>query len=331
MKHNIKFKKKSFTISSSDLILSKILLLPSIFFIGIFVYGCIIWTGYVSFSKWDGILPNYDFNGFKNYFELFQTDRFLIDIRNTLSFTVLFLLSCLSIGFILALLLDYTKELSNLFQGIFLFPMAVSFIVSGVVWRWILNPVSGINNLMHIIGFESFNPKWYTDPTVIHFKAESGLGKLLSNIGLEFLTSDKIGISVAIFSLVIAACWQFSGYTMAMYLGAIKNIPSSIREAAKIDGTTELEYIIYIVIPILRPITFGAIIILGHISLKIFDLVSAMTGPGPGFATDVPAYFMFDTSFKGNHFSQGAAVSIIILILVTILIVPYLKYTEELR
>jgi ABC-type proline/glycine betaine transport system permease subunit len=147
------------------------------------------------------------------------------------------------------------------------------------------------------------------------------VGTLLKQIGLSGLVSPYVGVSLAMISVVIAATWQMSGYVMAMYLAGLRGIPEELREAGRVDGATEFQIYRLIVMPLLRPITLSAVIILGHISLKIYDLVSAMTGPGPGFATDVPAYYMFDTVFRGNHFSRGAAIAIILLISVAVLTV----------
>ena len=130
-------------------------------------------------------------------------------------------------------------------------------------------------------------------------------------------------------SVVIAATWQMSGYTMAMYLAGLRGIPDELREAARVDGATEVQIYRHIILPMLRPITLSAVIILGHMSLKIFDLVVSMTGPGPAFATDVPAFFMWDTTFRGNNFAQGAAIAILLLIVVAVLIMPYLVSTNR--
>jgi glucose/mannose transport system permease protein len=308
----------------NDKFISIIIILPSIVGIAAFVYVFISITIYTSFSKWNDIIPNMDFNGFQNYIDVFKTERFILDIRNTIGFTILFLAVCIIGGFILALILDKGLPFSKILQSMYLFPMAISFIVAGVVWRWLLNPTTGVNHIMQSIGFKSFNPLWYTDPSIMCFKPESGLGYIFNKIGLGFLDSDKLGLSVGVISLVIAAAWMFTGYTMAMYLAALRGMPIELREAAIVDGVNDWQYIYHIIIPVLKPITLSAMIILGHISLKIFDLVSAMTGPGPGFSTDVPAYFMFDTTFRGNHFAQGATLSIIILIIVAVLIIPYL-------
>jgi len=276
---------------------------PSIVAIGIFIYGFIGWTGFISFTKWNNVLPDYTLVGFKNYQKLFANMRFQIDLHNTLVFTVVFVASCLLIGLLLAVLIDQRIKGESMFRNLFLLPMAVSFIVSGVIWHWLFNPGSiqlgniGVNQLFEKLGLNFLNSGWYTDP--------------------------KIGI----IAVAIAAIWQFSGYTMALYLAGLRGIPLELREAAAIDGASKWKIFYYITLPFLRPITFGAIIILGHISLKIFDLVVAMTGSGPAFSSDVPALFMYDTTFRGNHFAQGASIAIILLLLVSLLIIPYLITT----
>ena len=278
---------------------------PSVILLAIFVYVFIGWTGFISLTKWNNVLPDYTFVGLHNYKNLFANMRFQIDIHNTVIFTIVFVSSCLAIGLLLALLIDQKIKGESFFRNIFLLPLAISFIVTGVVWHWLFNPGSiqlgsiGVNQLFDKIGLGFLKCGWYTDP--------------------------RIGI----IAVAIAAVWQFSGYTMALYLAGMRGIPVELREAAAIDGANRFQTFRYIILPFLKPITFGAIIILGHISLKIFDLVVAMTGSGPGFSTDVPAYFMYDTTFRGNHFSQGASIAIILLLMVSSLIIPYLVYTTR--
>ncbi len=316
-----------------DRALSLLLISPSVLAIAVFVYGFIAFTGYSSLSKWDALTPDFTFVGLRNYAKLFTIDRFLSDLRNTVTFTVLFLAACLVIGLLLAILLDQRIKGEGVFRSIFLFPMAISFIVTGVVWRWLLNPgtiqtgSSGVNLLFQRAGLGFLRWGWFTDPTIWHLSADSGLGAFLARIGLGGLTTPYVGISVAMFSVVLAATWQMSGYTMAMYLAGLRAVPDELREAARVDGATEVQMYRYIVLPLLQPVTLSAVIVLGHISLKIFDLVVSMTGPGPAFATDVPAFFMFDTTFRGNNFAQGAAIATLLLIVVAVLVVPYLRYT----
>jgi glucose/mannose transport system permease protein len=316
-----------------DQIVSILLLAPSVIAIAVFVYGFIGFTAFSSLTKWDALTPDFTLVGLRNYQRLFGIDRFLSDLRNTVTFTILFLAACLGIGFVLAVLLDQRVKGEGIFRSIFLFPMAISFIVTGVVWRWLLNPgtlqtgSSGVNLLLEKIGLGFLRWGWFTDPTIWHIPPESGLGALLTRIGLGGLTGAYVGVSLAMISVVVAAAWQMSGYTMAMYLAGLRSIPEELREAARVDGATEIQVYRHVVLPLLRPITLSAVIVLGHISLKIFDLVVSMTGPGPAFATDVPAFFMWDTTFRGNNFAQGAAIATILLLSVALLIVPYLVHT----
>jgi glucose/mannose transport system permease protein len=299
---------------SRDRWIAFLLILPSIILIAIFVYGFITWTARVSLSKWDGVQPDYTWVGLDNYRLLFtdaggvSAKRFSIDMWNTLVFTVFFLLICVVIGLLLAVLLDQKVKGEGIFRTIYLFPMALSFVVTGVVWQWIFAPGTasrprGLNALFDIIGMDALKWKWYTDTT-------------------------SIGpIHVALIPVIIAASWQMIGYTMAMYLAGLRGVPEELREAARVDGATEVQVYRHIILPILSPITLSALIVLGHISLKIFDLIYTMTGKGPAFATDVPGIFMFETTFQGNHYAQGAAISIIMLLMVAIVIVPYLVYS----
>jgi glucose/mannose transport system permease protein len=319
-----------------DRVTSILLITPSIIAIAVFVYGFIAFTGFSSFTKWDSLTPDFTLVGLRNFQKLFATtptDRFLCDLRNTVTFTVLFLIGCIVIGFVLAVLLDQRIKGEGIFRSIFLFPMAISFIVTGVAWRWLLNPgtiqtgSSGVNLLFQKAGLGFLRWGWFTDPTIWHIQPKSDVGMFLNQIGLGGLASPYVGVSLAMISVVIAATWQMSGYTMAMYLAGLRGISEELREAARVDGATEFQVYRHIVLPILQPITLSVVIVLGHISLKIFDLVVSMTGPGPAFATDVPAFFMWDTTFRGNNFAQGAAVATILLVTVAVLVVPYLVNT----
>lgn len=281
---------------------------------------------------WEKVFPK-DLITLLKYKDKFWGVPVNIHRSNVMWFTVLFLAACLIIGLFLALLLDQRVKGEGVFRSIFLFPMAISFIVTGVVWRWLLNPgtaqtgSSGVNLLFERVGLGFLRWGWFTDPTIWHISPDSTVGQFLARIGLGGLASPYIGVSLAMISVVIAATWQMSGYTMAMYLAGLRAIPDELREAARVDGASEMQILRHIVLPLLRPITLSAVIVLGHISLKIFDLVVSMTGPGPAFATDVPAFFMFDTTFRGNNFAQGAAIATLLLVLVALLVVPYLRYT----
>ncbi len=318
-----------------DRILSIALITPSVLAILLFVYGFIGFTVFASLTKWDTLFPDFTFVGLRNYAKLFTIDRFQLDLRNTVTFTAFFLIACLAVGFALAVLIDQRIKGEGIFRSIFLFPMAISFIVTGVAWRWLLAPGTeqagshGINLLFEQVGLGFLRNGWYTAPIIWHITSESGLGTFLTSIGLGFLANPLVGISWPMISVVIAATWQMSGYTMTMYLAGLRGIPDELREAARVDGASEVQIYRYIIIPLLTPITLSAVIILGHISLKIFDLVVAMTGSGPGFSTDVPAFFMFDHTFRGNFFAEGAGIAIILLLVVAVLVIPYLIYNAR--
>jgi glucose/mannose transport system permease protein len=282
-----------------DRVLAVLVILPSVIAVGIFVYGFIGWTAYVAVSAWNSFVPDLSFVGFKNFVELFQTPRFQIDLRNTLVFTTTFLLACIVIGLGLAVFLDQGIRGEPLFRSIFLFPMSISFIVTGTAWQWLLNPGTGVNLLYQYAGLPFLRSRWYTDPRI------------------------------AIFSVVLAATWQLSGFTMAMYLAGLRGIPEELFEASRVDGAGEWQIFRHIIMPLLQPVTLSAVIVLGHISLKIFDLVFSMTGSGPAFSTDVPGVFMFETTFRGNRFAEGAAISMIMLLLVAVVMIPYLRHSTR--
>ena len=283
----------------NETLLSIALLFPSIVAVGIFVYGFIAWSIRVSLSKWKGLTPDYTFVGLQQYTNLiFNDQRFLIDIRNTAVFTVGFISGCLILGLGLAILLDQKLKGESLFRSIFLFPMSISFIASGVVWAWLLNPATGSRT--------------------------TGINLIFQNLGLDFListwhaTPPPWGMAYT----VIPAVWQLSGFAMALYLGGIRSISEEIREAARVDGATELEIYRYVILPMLRPVTLSAVIILGHMSLKIFDLIVALGRKDQRL--DVPGIYMWTTTFDGTNYAQGAAIGILMLISVAILVIPYL-------
>lgn len=290
---------------SWERIVAVLLLLPSVVATAIFIYGFIGFTAFVSLTKWKGLLPNFALVGLRNYRDLFKHPRFQIDMQNMVVFTLVFLGLSLIIGLLLAILLDQQIKGESIFRTIFIYPMAISAIVTGVAWRWLLAPGSpqmgstGVNRLFEVVGLEFLKSGWYADP--------------------------KVGIKAVAF----AAFWQMSGYVMALYLAGLRGIPDELREAARVDGASEFQVYRHIILPMLWPITLSAVIILGHIALKIYDLVVAMTGEGPGFATDVPAYFMWVTTFQSNRFAQGAGVATILLLMVAVLIIPYLAYTSR--
>ncbi len=362
--------------SRSDRMIAILMLMPSIILIAIFVYGFIGITGYTSLTdsnamqRLSGTTAN--FVGLQNYVDLFTgilNNRFRIDMVNTVFFTLLFIVVCLSLGLGLAMLLDQKIRGEGIFRTIFLFPMALSFVVTGVVWKWLFNPTAGINALPTFIGLPAGEFRWFISQerwlqfnweNVFQILAVIILGVVflaaawrflqtrstiagiiaalallaegwLTLSGAELLRTipaENHGFNIALLALVVAAGWQMSGYTMAMYLAGLRGIPEEIREAARVDGASEIGVYRHVIFPLLAPITLSAIIILGHISLKIFDLVYVMGG-GDNLYIDMPGLNMFFTTFRGQEFAKGAAIAMIMLILVALVIVPYL--TSSLR
>jgi len=282
--------------------LAVMILIPLLALLFLFIYGFIIWSLRVSFTDWNGILPDMTWVGFDNYKLLFSSQRFQTDLRNTFFFTIFFIAICIVGGFLLSYLLYSKLKGESFFRIIYLFPLSLSFVVTGVLWRWIFSPEVGLNSLLRMMGF----------------KADFGWFTSTYSIG---------GFNVALIALIIAASWQYMGYTMAMFLAGLRGIPDQLIESAQIDGAGEFMIIRKVILPIIKPITFSAMIVLGHVSLKIFDLAYAMTGKGPAFVTDFPGLFMFETTFRGNHYAEGAAISIMMLLLVALVIVPYLYST----
>lgn len=297
---------------NKDRYLSFILVLPSIVAVFIFIYVFIGWSIRVSLSRWKGLTPDYTsaastclegrpcWGIFENYHQLFNDPRFHVDIRNTVIFTGIFVFGSIIIGFLLAVLLDQGLKGEGFFRTLFLFPMAISFIVTGVAWRWLMNPaegtrMSGLNLLFSYLNLDFLVNKWHTTPTW--------------------------GIA----AIALAAIWQMSGYTMALYLAGLRSVPQELREAAQIDGANEIEIYRHIILPILTPVTLSALIILGHISLKVFDLIIAIAGKQ--LPLDVPAIYMWQSTFDGLFYGRGAAIGTLLLISVAVLIIPYMRYT----
>jgi len=286
------------------------IILPSLILIGIFVYYFIFLTLRTSVSNWNSFsslaMGEYKFVGLRNFQRLFMDPRFQSDLWNTLFFTAFFIIACITIGLFLANILDKGLKGSKLFQNIFLFPMAISFVVTGTVMSWIFAPgripgsPQGFNILFEKLGLDFLQWQWYTS------------------------TESVMNFNLALIPVILAAVWQFSGYIMAMYLAGMRAIPNDIIEASKVDGASDAKIFWKIKMPLLQPITLSAMIVLGHISLKIFDLIYAMTGSGPNNVTDMPAVYMFELTFRSNRYAMGSAISIIMLLFVAVVIIPYL-------
>jgi len=274
----------------------RLVLAPSFVLAFVFIYGLIAWNGVLSFSA-SRLLPNYEFVGLAQYVTLFESERWMVALKNLGIFSVLFIGVGLGLGLLLAILLDQKIRAEGTLRTIYLYPMALSFIVTGTAWKWILNPGLGLEHLVQQWGWSSFSFDWLINP-------------------------DR-----AIYTVVIAGVWQSAGFVMALFLAGLRGIDDSIIKAAQIDGASLPRIYWRVIIPSLRPVFFSTLLVLSHISIKAFDLVMALTAGGPGFATDVPATFMYAMSFSRGQIGLGAASATVMLTTVAAIVVPYL-YSE---
>ena len=276
--------------------LPRIVISPSFAVILWFVYGFILWTFYVSFTK-SKMLPRYDFWGIDQHFRLWSNPRWYNAVENLLIFTVLFVLICILIGILPSILLDQKIRAEGFLRTIYLYPMALSFIVTGTAWKWMLNPTMGIEKLVTDWGFTDFTFDWL------------------------------VSREMSIYTIVIAAVWQSSGFVMALFLAGLRSIDDEIIKAAKIDGASLYSIYITIILPMMRPVFMSSIVILLHISIKSYDLVIALTAGGPGTSSDMPAVFMTQMAFHRSEIGLASASAVMMFLTVLAVVVPYL-YSE---
>ena len=292
-----------------DRIVTLLMIAPSVIAIGVFVYGFIAWTGWVSVSNWTSFVRDMSFGGFDAYQWMLTDFRYLSGLRNVIVFTILFVGASLLMGLLIAIALDRSPRLSAVWRTIFLFPLAISFVVTGVVWQWLLNPSAGLNIPLANLGLEDL-PLWYVSTTIVP--------------GVSWGRIELV-VPLALVAVVIAAVWQLSGFAMAIYLAGLQGVSDDLREAARVDGASELQLYRRVILPMLKPMTITIIIVLGHMALKTFDLIYTMTGPGTGYVTDVPAVYMYEATFRANQFARGAAISMSLLVLMLALMGPAIR------
>ncbi|MDJ0820837.1 MAG: sugar ABC transporter permease [Paracoccaceae bacterium] len=272
-------------------------LLPSLILVAITVYGFIALTMVLSLTR-SKMLPRFDrWEGFSNYLKVWNHPRWEVALENFAIFGILYIGGTLLIGLVLAIFLDQRIRIEGSLRTIYLYPMALSFIVTGVAWQWIMSPDLGLERAFHIWGWESFRFDWIKQ-------------------------SD-----LAIYCVVIAGVWQASGFVMALFLAALRGVNQEILSAARMDGASGPSIYWHIIIPALRPAFLTAIVVQGHLAIKSYDLVVALTRGGPGFSTELPSTFMYEFTFSRNEMALGASSAVMMLVLVMVLIVPYL-YSE---
>jgi len=276
--------------------LPKIVISPSFAVILWFVYGFVLWTFYISLTK-SRMLPRYEFWGIDQHFRLWSNPRWFNAVENLLIFTVLFVAICLLIGIILSILLDQKIRAEGFLRTVYLYPMALSFIVTGTAWKWMLNPSMGIEKLFTDWGFTNFTFDWL------------------------------VNREMSIYTIVIAAVWQSSGFIMALFLAGLRSVDDEIVKAAKIDGASLYSIYITIILPMMRPVFMSSIVILLHISIKSYDLVIALTAGGPGISSDMPAVFMTQMAFHRSEIGLASASAVMMFLTVLAVVVPYL-YSE---
>jgi len=258
----------------------------------IFAYiGTILWSLKTSFTA-SRTFPSNKFIGLDQYVRLFTTERWQVSIEHLILFGVLFILACLVIGFLLAVFIDQNVRGEGLMRAIFLYPYAMSFVATGLIWQWVLNPTLGIQAVVRNMGFPNFEFDW-------------------------IVTQDKV-----MYTIVIAAVWQGTGLVMALMLAGLRGIDDEIWRASRVDGIPRWKTYLYIVIPMLRPVVVTALVIVAAGIVRTYDLVVAMTGGGPGLSSQFPTLYVYEFMFVSN-LSQGLAASTVMLITVAIIVVPW--------
>lgn len=275
---------------------AQVALIPAALTVIVVYLGCMAWTVGLSFTS-SRMLPRLDFVGFAQYERLFSNGRFLLSIENLLIFGTLFLVGCLVLGFVLAVFIDQRVRAEGVFRTIYLYPYALSFIVTGLVWQWFLNPTFGLQKIGRDLGFETFTFDWL------------------------------VNRETAIYTVVIAGIWQSAGLVMAILLAGLRGVDGEIYKAGKVDGIPPWRFYISIVLPIIRPMVVTATVLLAINVVKVYDLVVAMTRGGPGIATEVPAKFVMDHLFERQNVGLAMACATFMLITVIVVLTPWL-YTQ---
>ena len=276
-----------------------LLLSPTIVLIGVFVYGLIGKNVQISLTDRYGIAPATEYVGLENFKSLFLEERFQHSLWNLATYTVVFMAGTMFFGLLWALLLERGVRGEGVFRSFYLFPMAISFVASGVVWRWLLNSsqgegASGLNRLLQLVGLGGLENAWWSSP-------DWGMA-----------------------AMALPAVWQLSGYVMALFLAGLRGIPEDLREAARVDGASTYRLYRHVIFPQLSPVALAALIIIGHMSLKVFDLIMSISGAI--YQTEVPATYMWTTLLSYNY-AKGAAIATVLLGVVALVVIPYLVST----
>lgn len=273
----------------------QIVMTPTVLCALIFTYGFVLWTLYLSFTN-SSMMPKYDLTGVIAYKKLWANIRWQIAYTNFFIFGFFYVIFTMFVGLMLAIFMDQRIRAEAFFRSILLYPMAISFVVTGVVWRWLLNPQTGFEKLAHDIGWLSFQFDWIVQK------------------------------DLAIYMVVFAGVWQASGFVMVLFLAGLRSVDGNLIKAAQIDGAPLWMIYWRIILPTINPIVLAVLIILVQNALKTFELVGALTSGGPGISTTVPAMFVFDVMYGRGQLAQGAAGAMMMLVMLLVFLVPYYIY-----
>jgi glucose/mannose transport system permease protein len=272
--------------------LPQLVLAPSLLATLVYVFVFCGWTVWISLSN-SSLLPDYSFAGFHQYVELWSNLRWNIAYTNLFVFSALYVVGSMAIGLLLAILIDQRVRAEAVWRTIYLYPLAISFVVTGTVWRWLLSPSTGIERLMHQVGWASFKFDWLVQR------------------------------EMAIYCVVITGVWQASGFVMALFLAGLRSVDPDLVKAAQIDGASMPRIYRRIILPAIAPIFIAVLVVLLQFAIKTFDLVLALTQGGPGIATQLPALYVYDLLFQRGQMAEGAAAAMMILFALSLVLVPY--------
>ena len=268
------------------------MLAPSVIASFVYVFAFTIWTFYISLSN-STLLPTYDFVGFKHYVELWSNQRWAIAYGNLFLFSSIYVVLSLMVGLALAIAIDQRVRGEAIWRTIFLYPLAVSFVVTGTVWDWLYSPNAGIEYFVRGLGWTDFTFR---------------------------LTTNR---DTAIYAIIATGVWQSSGFAMALFLAGLRSVDPDLVKAAQIDGASRFRIYRKVILPTIAPIVVAVAVVLLQFAIKTFDLVVALTNGGPGISTTFPAIYVYDLMFQRGQIAIGAAAAIMILAALAVVLVPY--------
>ncbi|KQN72949.1 sugar ABC transporter permease [Devosia sp. Leaf64] len=271
---------------------AKVAAIPMVATVLVVFIGCTIWTIYYSFTN-SKLLPTGKFVGFDQYERLFATSRWNVSVINLLMYGAMSLVLTLGLGFLLAVLMDQKIRFESAFRTIMLYPFALSFIVTGLVWQWIMNPTLGLQGTMRNLGWTNFTFDWIANPRMV------------------------------LFALLIAGLWQGVGFCMVLMLAGLRGVDEEIWKAARVDGIPTWRTYISVVLPMMRGVLVTAVVLIGSGIVRLYDLVVALTNGGPGISSEVPAKYVYNYMFSGGNIGQGLAAATMMLLTVMIIMVPW--------